>query len=145
MGFLSHWDLHLLHPKVVHFPIALFLSAVGIEALSLIFKNDSMHRSAWHLYVLAVMLTPFVVLTGLNEANHLKLHHPVLDLHQRFAFLTMYGSGISFVILKIIQRKKPVIFRFAFLAVVFITAIFVSTAAYYGGEMVYEYGVGVEG
>ena len=31
--------VQLLHPKVIHFPIALFIGAMGMEVLSLIFKK----------------------------------------------------------------------------------------------------------
>ena len=84
--------VQLLHPKVIHFPIALFIGAMGMEALSLIFKKDNLHRTALHMYIFATVITPFVVLTGLQEADHLHLHHPVLTIHKNFALLTMWGS-----------------------------------------------------
>ena len=68
--------VQLIHPKVIHFPIALFIGAMGVEALSLIFKKDNLHRTALHMYILATVMTPFVVLTGLQEAEHLHLWAP---------------------------------------------------------------------
>ena len=69
--------VHLVHPKVIHFPIALFIGAVGMEVLSLIFRKDNLHRTALHMYIFATVITPFVVLTGLQEPGHLRLNHPL--------------------------------------------------------------------
>ena len=74
MDLLFTPHIHLLHPRVIHFPIALFIGAMGMEVLSLIFKKDNLHPTALHMYVLATVITPFVVLTGLQEAEHLHLN-----------------------------------------------------------------------
>ena len=97
--------VQLLHPKVIHFPIALFIGAMGMEVLSLIFKKDNLHRTALHMYIFATVITPFVVLTGLQEAEHLHLHHPVLTIHKNFALLTMWGSLVSLPILWLAKKK----------------------------------------
>ena len=89
MESLMHFHIHLLHPKLVHFPIALFTSAMGLEVLSLCFKKESLHRTAVHIYILAALISPLVVLTGLQDAQHLHLNHPVLTIHRNFALLTM--------------------------------------------------------
>ena len=57
MDLLNHFHVHLLHPKVIHFPIALFLGAMGMEVLSLIFRKDNLHRTAFHMYILATVIT----------------------------------------------------------------------------------------
>lgn len=136
--------VHLLHPKVVHFPIALFISAMGLEAVSSIFRKESFHRTAVHMYILATLLTPLVVLTGLSEAEHLNIKHPVLDLHKNFALLTMWGSLISLPILWLIKKHNSKILRFLFLVLTLTIVVFVSIAGHNGGRMVYEYNVGVE-
>ena len=53
------------------------------------------------------MITPFIVWTGLNEAGHMNLHHPILELHKKFAFLTMWSSLTSLPILWIVKKQKP--------------------------------------
>ena len=99
MGLSSLPYVQLLHPKVIHFPIALFIGAMGMEVLSLILKKDNLHRTALHMYILATVITPFAVLTGLQEAEHLHLSHPILTIHRNFALLTMWGSLVSLPIL----------------------------------------------
>ena len=146
--------VQLVHPKVIHFPIALFIGAVGMEMLSLIFsaiggsasggKKDNLHRTALHMYILAAVITPLAVLTGLQEAEHLHLSHPILTLHRNFALLTMWGSLISLPILWLAKKKKEKVFRIVFVIFLLMFAAFVSVTGYNGGRMVYEYGVGTE-
>ena len=135
--------VQLIHPKVIHFPIALFIGAMGMEALSLILKKDNLHRTALHMYILATVMTPFVVLTGLQEAEHLHLSHPVLTLHRNFGLLTMWISLISLPVLWIVNKYSPKLLRAIFIVSMLIIAIFVTVAGHNGGRMVYEYGVGV--
>ena len=146
--------VQLLHPKVIHFPIALFMGAIGMEVLSLIFsaiggsalggKKDNLHRTALHMYIFATVITPFVVLTGLQEAEHLHLSHPILIIHKNFALLTMWGSLISLPILWLVKKKGEKVLRIVFVVFLLMLAAFVSIAGYNGGRMVYEYGVGTE-
>ena len=136
--------VQLLHPKVIHFPIALFIGAMGMEALSLILKKDSLHRTALHMYIFATVITPFVVLTGLQEADHLHLHHPVLTIHKNFALLTMWGSLVSLPILWLAKKKGEKVLKIVFIVFLLMLAAFVSVTGYNGGRMVYEYGVGME-
>ena len=144
MEILNQLHMHLLHPKVIHFPIALFLGAMGMEVLSLIFKKDSLHRTAFHMYILATVITPFVVLTGLQEAEHLHLSHPILTIHRNFALLTMWGSLVSLPVLWLAKKKGEKVLRIIFIIFLLMLAVFVSIAGHNGGRMVYEYGVGTE-
>ena len=154
MEILNQFHVHLLHPKVIHFPIALFIGAMGMEVLSLIFsairgsayggKKDNLHRTALHMYIFATGITPFVVLTGLQEAEHLYLTHPILTIHRNFALLTMWGSLASLPILWLANKKGEEVSRIVFIFLLLMLAAFVSIAGHNGGRMVYEYGVGME-
>ena len=154
MEILNQFHVHILHPKVIHFPVALFLGAMGMEVLSLIFsaiggsafggKKDNLHRTAFHMYIFATVITPFVVLTGLQEAEHLHLSHPILTIHKNFALLTMWGSLVSLPILWLIKKKWEKALRVIFIIFLLMLSAFVSIAGHNGGRMVYEYGVGME-
>ena len=133
-----------LHPMVVHFPIALFISALGLEVLSILLKKESLHQTAIQIYVVAALLTPFVVKTGLWEEQEHQIHHPVLELHEQFAFITMWTSLVSLAILWIFHHKIKKYFRIIFFVFLEMVVASVSIAAYNGGRMVYEYGIGVE-
>ncbi len=141
---MPEFHLHLLHPKLVHFPIAFFMGALGLEIISLIFKKENLHRTAVALFVMATLVTPLVVWSGLEEAEHLNLHHPVLDTHKRFALLTMLGSFAAVPVLWVTYKRNKTAFRIVFLIFMLIFATFVTIAGHNGGRMVYEYGVGVD-
>lgn len=133
-----------LHPALVHFPVALFVSALLMEAASFLFKKESFHRSAIHLYALACILAPLAVWTGLEEAEHEHLKHPVVDVHRNFALATLWVSLAGAVLLGLAQKHFPKYFRPAFVVFLFLTAVLVTLAAYNGGRLVYEYAIGVE-
>jgi len=133
-----------LHPMVVHFPIALFITALGLDILSFIFKKQGYHHSALTLYVIAALMTPLVVRTGIWEATKLGLSHPLLDKHRTFALWTMWIALMSLPLLWLIKKEAAKYFRVVFLVFLIVTAILVSIGADKGGRMVYEYGVGIE-
>lgn len=143
MGFLNQFYVPLVHPKMIHFPIALFIGAMGMEMLSRIFRKDRLHRTALDMYILATVITPLVVLSGLQEVEHLHLGHPVLTIHRNFGLLTMWTSLISLPVLWIINKQNPRIFRIVFLIFVLVIVALVTITGHNGGRMVYEYGVGV--
>ena len=141
---MPEFHFHLLHPKLVHFPIAFFIGALGLEIASLVFKKENWHRAAIVIFVMAAAVTPLVVWSGLEEAEHLNLHHPVLYMHKRFALLTMWGSLAALPVLWFAHRRNKAAFRIIFLICLLIFTIFVTITGYNGGRMVYEYGVGVD-
>lgn len=133
--------LYPLHPKLVHFPIALVVSAMGVQALGVLLNKDSWRKSAWLMFILAVLSMPVVVFSGLWEAERLHLHHPILDLHKRFALISMWLSTVALPVLWFIHSKK--IFPILFLIFLMVVSALLGVVAHQGGRMVYEYSVGV--
>ncbi len=135
-----------LHPALVHFPVALFVSALLMEAASFLphRRRESFHRSAIHLYVLACILAPLAVWTGLEEAEHEHLKHPVVDVHRNFALATLWVSWAGAVLLGLAHKRFQKYFRLVFIVFLFLTVVLVTLAAYNGGRLVYEYAIGVE-
>ena len=135
--------LQPIHPKVVHFPIALFMTALGLDLASLIFKKENLHKTAMHIYVIAALMTPLVVRTGIWEEERAHLNHPVLDKHRLFALWTMWVSLISLPCLWFIKQKSQKFFRLFSIILLIAVAGLVTLAGHNGGRMVFEYGVGV--
>ena len=133
-----------IHPKLVHFPIALFMTALGLDLASFIFRKEDFHKAAVYIYVIAALMTPFVVRTGLWEGEEFHLNHPVLTAHRTFALWTMWLSLMSLPVLWFIKQKSQIFFRVLFIILLIGTAVFVTLAAHNGGRLVYEYGVGME-
>jgi uncharacterized membrane protein len=133
-----------LHPKVVHFPIALFTTALGFECVSLIFKKEQWHKVAVSLAFVATVLLPIVVRTGIIEEHRLHLSHPLLTSHEYFANRVMYLALASLPILWFIKRKSLKYFRICFIVLLLAIVSLITIVAHKGGQMVYEYGVGVD-
>ncbi len=95
-----------LHPKVIHFPIALFICAFLFQSAGLLSRRPTWCSAAWTMYVFAVLVTPLVVLSGLWEANRLHLHHPIVDRHRVLALSTMGISAICFLLMGLVKKYK---------------------------------------
>jgi uncharacterized membrane protein len=135
--------LNPIHPKLVHFPIAFFITAFVLDILSWILDKEKLHESAVVMYVIAAFSTPIVVLAGLWEQWRLHLNHPVLAQHKLYAFATMWVSLVSLPVLWSLKKVSLRIFRIVFTCLLLCLSILVTTAGYWGGKMVYEYGAGV--
>ena len=133
--------LHL-HPLIVHFPIALFITALGAEILSLIFKKDTLHKVAYCNYFFGILGVITAVLSAWRDNMFLK--HPVFYTHRNLAYITLIVASISGIILLLIKRKSERLLRIIFFIFLILIASLVSLTAYYGGKLVYEYGIGVE-
>ncbi len=134
----------LIHPKVVHFPIALFITALALDFASFVFKKEAFHKAALHIYVIAALITPLVVRSGIWEEERLHLKHPILDVHRMFGLWTMWIALMSLPILWLIKKEWSHYFRFIFFICLLGVASLVTVTGHNGGRMVYEYGVGVE-
>ena len=133
--------LHL-HPLIVHFPIALFITALGAEILSLIFKKNTLHKVAYCNYFFVILGAITAVLSAWRDNMFLK--HPVFYTHRNLAYITLIVASISGIILLLIKRKSERLLRIIFFIFLILIASLVSLTAYYGGKLVYEYGIGVE-
>ena len=132
-----------IHPKLVHFPIALMFCAAGMQALGLVFRKETWRAAAWTMSAMAAVAMPIVALSGLWEADRLHLHHPVLEEHKQWAFAALWSSLASAAVLWFLRSRNNKVFQLLFLAAALGISFLLFSAAREGGEMVYEYGVGV--
>ena len=132
-----------LHPKLVHFPIALMFGAMGIQVLGLAFNKETWRSAAWLMFVMAVIALPITALSGLWEADRLHLHHPVLEEHKQWAFAALWSSLAALPVLWFLKVKNNKAFQVLFLAAVLAVCVLLFLASHEGGKMVFEYGVGV--
>jgi uncharacterized membrane protein len=144
MNLLPGW-----HPMVVHFPVALTLTAglfligarmVRSEPLAATFATVG----TWNLCIAAVAAL-FALATGLAGVLDLQVGaaaHAAISSHVKWAMFTSLalilvsvwrGAGSA-------QQTRP---SWLFVAVLGATCIALSVTAYLGGENVYRYGVGV--
>jgi uncharacterized membrane protein len=138
------------HPIIVHFPIALTLSAgVALIAARLV-RNESLAETlasvgTWNLCAGAVAAL-FALATGLAGVLDLQVGaaaRAAISTHVKWAMFTSMvlvlvsvwrGAGSA-------PRSRP---SWLFVVVLSVTCVALSMTGYFGGENVYRHGVGVE-
>ena len=134
-----------IHPLVVHFPIALLLTALLLDFIAVGLKRPAFHRLAlWNL-TLGTLGAATAVLTGLQAedvAKHSFEIWKIMNLHERLGITTL-ALGLLVVSYRLWRRDQ--LSRRARLLTIVVMLIMSSTlgfGAYLGGRMVYEFGVG---
>jgi len=133
------------HPLVVHFPIALLMTALLLDGLALALKQPQLHRVAlWNL-TLGTCGAGVAVWTGYRAADiarHSFEIHQVMELHRKLGIATLI-LGSLVVIWRLWKRDRlgrPA--RLLALLVMLGMAGTLSYGAHLGGRLVYEFGVG---
>ncbi len=139
-----------IHPKLVHFPIALFMTAPVLALLGRLRRSgrpwaQGAGTAAVYVYAIAALMTPVVAASGLHEAAELGLHHPLLETHRDGGMLLMWTSLMSLPVLWGVRRLHPRTAPYVWAFCLATAAALVTWTGHHGGRMVYEYGVGVEG
>jgi uncharacterized membrane protein len=137
------------HPLVVHFPIALILSATVLLLAARLLRNESLAATTatvgtWNL-CLGAAAALFALATGLGAVLDLDISaaaRQAISLHLKWAMFTTLllvllavwrGAGTA-------SRSRP---SWLFLIVLVAASAALSYTGYRGGRNVFEYGVGV--
>jgi uncharacterized membrane protein len=138
------------HPLVVHFPIALILSATALLLAARLLRSEALAASAatvgtWNL-CLGAAAALFALATGLSAVLDLDVSaaaRQAISLHLKWAMLTTLlmvllavwrGAGSA-------ARSRP---SWIFLIVLIAASAALSFTAYRGAKNVFEYGIGVK-
>jgi len=138
------------HPLVVHFPIALTLTAGVLLIASRYVRKATLSATlatigTWNL-CLGAIAALFALATGLAAVLDLQVGaaaHAAISSHVKWAMFTSLallltavwrGAGNA-------QESRP---SGLFLLVLTLTCMALAVTGYHGGENVYRYGVGVE-
>ena len=132
-----------IHAMFVHFPIALFIVAWGFEGLSLLVRRPQWHEMARSIFMLAVLGSAITVTTGFWEQWRLHLSHSVLTRHRSFGLMTLALGVITLFVAHKLEKTNSTQKQKIFFVLLSMIVFSVLTTSYFGGEMVYEYGVGV--
>ena len=139
-----------LHPLLVHFPIALLVTAAVADTASLVFRSHPWLRQlATGLYVAGAVMLIAAYFTGRSAATTVRvpgMAHAVVDEHWTWALrTTVYVCTVAAGRLAgtVLGRTwHPYLTRALVVASVLGLALVLQTAER-GGRLVYEYGVGV--
>ncbi len=136
-----------IHPMVVHFPIALLITSVFLDFLRLATKRDNFERSAFHLLFLGALGSIAAIIFGHLAADVVSDRPHIADTietHEALAFTT----ALSFIILLIVRYIFVRNDNFSKIRPYYLIAAVMGiglllTTAYYGGQLVYDYGAAV--
>ncbi len=147
--WLPDWAPNL-HPMLVHFPIALLVAAVVVDALA-VFRRDATHtRRATGFYALGSTFLLVTYLSGRDAAATVftpGMAHAIVQEHWAWAmWTTLYFSALTGA--RLLDGRLSRGHRG--LGGVFLIAgtcgvILLTATAERGARLVYQYGVGVVG
>ena len=134
-----------IHPLIVHFPIALLLTALALDMLAAVLKRPALHRiGLWNLS-LGTLAAAAAVLSGRQAAavaKHSFEIWQVMELHEHLGITTLV-LGCLAVAWRLSRRDRfSSTGRLVALLLMCAMAGTLSYGAYLGGRMVYEFGVG---
>ena len=139
-----------LHPKVVHFPIALLLTYVILETIGIVFRKEFYQKAAHLLLFLGVIGAFFAVLTG-NQAHTAYKYwnessSQLFNEHQTFAnFTVWYFVGLLVVRTYLVVKKNfSSFYKYIILAFAFFGCYLIYQTAEHGGNLIKKFGVGTE-
>lgn len=142
MGLLP---MESVHPLLVHFPIALLLTALLLDGLAIVLKRPTIHRVAlWNL-TLGTLGAGAAVWSGYQAADiakHTFEIHQVMELHRKLGITTLI-LGALVVAWRLWKHDQlgGCARLLALLAMLGMTGT-LTYGAHLGGRLVYEFGVG---
>jgi len=143
-----------LHPALVHFPVALLLTAFGLDLACLVLRRLTwLDRAATTLYVLGALGAGAAYLSGDAAADSMVdlsgAAQAALAEHERFALLTLVAAAVTALLRLLVswlgRKDKRIVvgaFRFLALAASLATQGLLLVAADHGGALVFEHQLG---
>lgn len=95
-----------LHNKVVHFPIALSITAFFLSILN--FRYKKYDQAIWILVIIAFVTSIVAIITGLNQESHFEgeAKEWIVEIHETIGFIIASFLLLWAVTLKISAVKK---------------------------------------
>ena len=136
-----------LHPLLVHFPIALLIASFLFDLIAALSKRDTFEKAAfWNLTfgLIAAAVTAVAGLQAEESVPPFPAMRETVERHETLAFITLGAFALLFLWRVAKGGKLFVRFRVYYLLLAFIGVLSLSATAYYGGELVYKFGVGIQ-
>jgi uncharacterized membrane protein len=149
-------DIVHVHPMLVHFPIVLYLLAVGLQLLVLLRRgglaaNACLANTAFGALVLAAIAAAVAAFFGdiaFDHAVALGFPQQPLNVHANLGITTMsFMIALAVVHLAARWRRWPLVGGPGWLlwVVALVGVALLIVTAYHGGNLVYQIGVNVNG
>ena len=148
--WLPDWAPNL-HPVLVHFPIALLVTAVAVDLLAVFSRDATFSRRATGLYALGATLLLATCLSGRDAAATVftpGMAHATVQEHWAWAMWTTFYF-IALTGARVLGRRQLSQgqrgLRGVFLSAGTCGVALLTVTAERGARLVYQYGVGVLG
>ena len=139
-----------VHPMMVHFPIALLITAVAADLVDVVFRRPNwLAPMATFLYVAGAVSAGVAYWTGFRAAAAVfvpGMAHPMIDDHRMWALATVAAAGIlalSRVTIYLTGHNRIKGVRLGLAVAGLAVLVLVQQTAERGARLVYEQGVGV--
>lgn len=141
-----------LHPRLVHFPVTLFILYFFLESFGILLKKEYLTKTAYIILITGVVTALGAVLTG-NQAQDvakqiLKSNYgnvsPFIDLHEEFATITLWYFFTILVLRTYLMLKKKFSgnLKYVFIPLSLFGCYLIYVTGVYGGNLVFKYGIG---
>ena len=137
-----------LHAILIHFPIALLVVGFLSELVAIFINKDFFKKVAFYLLLVGALGAISAYISGSYAGEGIEegpLKAP-MELHEQAALITLWLSIITALFSVLIYFFKVQNNKVKYVAI-FLYALLVASVVqtgYYGGQLVYSHGVGIE-
>jgi uncharacterized membrane protein len=134
-----------IHPFLVHFPVALLTTALAFDFLGVVLSRDELMRAGWWTQLVGTIGMAAAVISGLVAKSQALIPSEAggtFDTHQQIAFISA-GAFTALLLWRVGMRTRIAPQRRTlYLALCAAALGCLWIAAWYGGELVYRFGIG---
>lgn len=133
----------LVHPMLVHFPIALLFASVALDWMGFWLRRPGLTRAGFYVLVFGTAGAGVAAVSGPDHASGGPAVQELLTSHQSFALITVALAVTLMVVRFAAIRGIQGRWALGYLASTLLLLVTLSLTGYYGGELTYHQGVGV--
>lgn len=137
-----------IHPKLVHFPVALIITAFMFIVLAIFFTKKRelfIQLTFWNLAI-GTLSSIIALITGLLEESklvHNNAIHEIMETHKLLGIIVLAVATVLLIWLGLRIKKMKINEIYFFAVILFMLSSTLGYTAHLGGKMVYEEGAGV--
>ena len=147
-------SIYLIHPMLVHFPIVFLLTALAMDIILLSMNKDLSSRQCLPMIALSALLLGTISAgiaavfgdIALDRAISLGFPSAPLEIHETLALITIAVFSLDCLLrLFFLWRKYSLRGSHGWFSIIpgMVGVVLLIFTAYYGGELVYHFGVNV--